>query len=129
MEGVTDNDTLNEQTKLSVKSIYNVKSAIRKVVEEISGTHDGNSGKTADKGKIGTNELKTGTKEGNSGDLGTPIIPHTSTGTHGTHGTSRTPGSHESLESHESDQDLVPAKDVVMVSYPMQDGTPFYFPA
>ena len=35
----------------------------------------------------------------------------------------------ESLESHESDQDLVQAKDVVMASYPLSDGTPFYFPA
>ena len=59
MEGVTDNDALREQTGLTLKSIYNVKSAIRKVVEEVSGTHDVNSGKTGDKGKTGTNELMT----------------------------------------------------------------------
>ena len=65
----------------------------------------------------------------NRGDLGTPIVPVPSIGNKDTHGISSSPGSHESRESHESDHDLIQSGEGVVVSYPMQDGTPFYFMA
>ena len=125
-----------------------MKASIRKTVAEIASSRDRDSGVGGDKVATGEkqvtnsrNELAKGKGDMNRGDLGTPIVSVPSIETHGTHGTSRTPGSHESreshesrttpesLESHESDQDLVPAKDIVMVSYPLADGTPFYFAA
>ena len=59
MEGVTDTDTLRERTKLSEKTIYNVKTTIRKLVEEIKGAK--------------------GARDGSKGDSDAPSIPTPST--------------------------------------------------
>ena len=130
-EGIEDNKRIGDHVGLAPKTISNVRSAIRKVAKEMFDARERNSGKPRERGRIDAQELGTGTEEGS----GIPSIPPASIEPHGTHGPSRTPGTPESrvtpvsLEPPKSDQDLVPAKDVVMVSYPLSDGTPFYFPA